>query len=138
MDGGIQMKRNSSQKAVHIMVCIMISLYPLVLRRIDLGGLQIQSLLFFAVAMGVLLCCFLLIQRKEWAFRDQYHRVDLAIMVLAGYEFLRIIGKIFFADGESSVSYDWEVLILSMAAVYLLCSVNALTGNILTFLYLQD
>ena len=125
MDGGIQMKRNSSQKAVHIMVCIMISLYPLVLRRIDLGGLQIQSLLFFVVAMGVLLCCFLLIQRKEWVFRDQYHRVDLAIMALAGYEFLRIIGKIFFADGESSVSYDWEVLILSMASVYLLCSVNA-------------
>lgn len=125
MDKSTPVKRNKAQKAVQFMIYFIIALYPLLLFRIDLGGLQIQSLVLLIAVMGVLLYSFLLIAEMGWAFKNQYHRVDLAVMALAGYEFLRVIGKIFFAVGKSAVSYDWEVMILSMAAVYLLCCVNS-------------
>ena len=124
MDGNTPVKGNKAQKAVQGVIYFIIVLYPLILFRADLGGIQIQSLLLLVAAMGALLYSFLLIHKNEWEFRRQYQRVDLAFMALMGYEFFRVIWKMLFADGESSISYDWEVLIISLSVVYLICSVN--------------
>ncbi len=125
MNTDIPMKERKASKAVQFIAYFIISIYPLILCQVDLGGLQLQSLLLFIAAMGALLYSILLIRKNEWSFKRTYYRVELAILLLAGYEFIRVLAKMLFSDANTAVSYDWEVLALSLAAVYLICSLNA-------------
>ena len=125
MNKGLIMKGNKAQKAVQVMLYFIIFLYPLILFEADLGGLHIQELALFVCVLGTLFYCFLQIRSNEWYLRKQINRTDLVGILLAVYEFGRIIHKLLSSNEAGAVVYDSEVLILSMAVIYLLLSTES-------------
>ncbi len=125
MNKGLIMKGNKAQKAVQVMLYFIIFLYPLILFEADLGGLHIQELTLFVCVLGTLFYCFLQIRSNEWYLRKQISWTDLVGILLAVYEFGRIIHKLLSGNEAGAVVYDSEVLILSMAVIYLLLSTES-------------
>lgn len=125
MNKGLIMKGNKAEKAVQVMLYFIIFLYPLILFEADLGGLHIQELTLFVCVLGTLFYCFLQIRSNEWYLRKQINRTDLVGILLAVYEFGRIIHKLLSSNEAGAMVYDSEVLILSMAVIYLLLSTES-------------
>jgi len=106
--------------AVHILLCIVMAIYPLLLFKKDLGGISSQSLVLFLAVMGTLLYCFLLIRKEGWKLPPLRSRIDLMMLLLSVYAFIRIIVKMAGTAAEESVSFDFEVMMLSLSVLYLL------------------
>lgn len=115
------MRRKKPQKAVHMLTCFIVAIYPLLLFEVDLGGIHIQEMTLFLCVMGTLLYCFFLIRTGEWNLKRKYGKTDLIAMALTAYELIRIVSGILSEDviGEQQY-YDMEVLILSFLALYFL------------------
>lgn len=101
---------------------ILLAIYPLLLVQVDTGSLKLQTLILFILIMGWLLISFLLIRKNNWQLRRPKYPLDLAVLIAAGYQFLRIIGKLFTPGELGAIHYDAEVMVIILAAIYLLIS----------------
>lgn len=110
--------KDKAEFAVKVLEAFIIGVYPLILFELDLGSVAIQSLLLFLGAMGALLYSILLIRSKAWELSMPHSRIDLVVLILAVYAFLKVIVKIITAT--ETVHFDFEVTVLALAGIYLL------------------
>lgn len=101
---------------------ILLAIYPLLLVQVDTGSLKLQTLVLFILIMGWLFISFLLIRKNSWQLRKPKYPLDLAVLIAAGYQFLRIVGKLFTPGELGVIHYDAEVMVIILAAIYLLVS----------------
>ncbi len=109
-----------AEMAVHILLCLVMTIYPLLLFKKDLGGISSQSLVLFLAVMGTLFYCFLLIRKEGWKLPPFHSRIDLMMLLLSVYAFIRIIVKMTGTATAEGVSFDFEVTMLSVSVLYLL------------------
>lgn len=76
--------------------------------------------------MGVLLYSVLLIRSKQWKLNFLRNRIDLTILVLFLFAFLQIVIKLISMTETETVRFGDEMVILSMAAFYLLITARPL------------
>lgn len=113
-----------AEKALHLLICFITGIYPLLLFELDLGSFYIQSLVLFTAVMGVLLYSFLLIRSGAWRLKLFQSRLDVAVLVLTAYAFLKIIIKMIRMTETKIERFDPEIMILTMAVLYLLITVK--------------
>ncbi len=112
--------KNKAETALQLLICFIIGIYPLLLFEWDLGSFSIQSLVLFATVMGVLLYSFLLIRSGEWKLQFLCSRLDLVMLVFAGYALLKLVVKMISMTETKMERFDSEIIILVMAVLYLL------------------
>lgn len=117
--------REKADLILQILICFIIGIYPLLLFKLDLGNFSFQQLLLFLGAMGVLLYSFLLIRSKRWKLNFFQNRVDLTIIILSIYALFQIIVKMLSMVETETVRFEDEIMILSMAALYLLITAKS-------------
>ena len=106
--------------AIHILLVFIAGIYPLLLFEVDFGSFALQHLILFLCTMGVLLYCVLLIRSGKWEIYFPRTRVNLMVAILAAYSFIRILYKIVITNEENLESFGYEIVVLAMAALYVL------------------
>lgn len=114
------LKESHTEKITQGLICLVIGVYPLITFNLNLGAFRIQSLMLFLCSMGALLYCFLHIRSRGWKLRIQGSRTDLAVAALVIYACFQVIYKAVKGGGAEVVTYDFELMILSLSALYLL------------------
>lgn len=112
--------KNKAELVIHILLIFIIGIYPLLLFELKFESFAIQHLVLFLCTMGALLYCVLRIRTGEWGIAFPRSRADLAIAVLAIYAMIQIIYKIIITNEENLESFTYEMVILALAALYLL------------------
>lgn len=115
-----EIQKNKAELAIHILISFVIGVYPLLLFEFNIGSFRIQHLILVICALGVLLYCFLLIKSGEWSFYFCRNRLGFAIAVLTLYAFIKIIYKIIITNEKNLVSYEYEMTILALSALFFL------------------
>lgn len=113
-------REEKAETAVHILICFIIGIYPLLLFDFDLGNFYIQQFILFLCTMGALLYCFLLIRTGEWKLSICQSRTDFVVLALIIYVFLNLIMKMINTDKAEAVRFDSEITILVLAVLYFL------------------
>lgn len=116
--------KGKAETALHLLICFITGIYPLLLFELDFGSFYIQSLVLFTAVMGVLLYSFLLIRFGAWRLKLFQSRLDVAVLVLTAYAFLMIIIKMIRMTETKIERSDPEIMILTMAVLYLLITVK--------------
>lgn len=106
--------------AIHILLVFIAGIYPLLLFEVDFGSFALQHLILFLCTMGVLLYCVLLIRSGKWEIHFPRTRVNLMVAILAAYSLIRILYKIVITNEENLESFGYEIVVLAMAALYVL------------------
>lgn len=109
-------------KTAEIILLLLFIIYPLILVKAVTGSLSLQSLILFVLIMGWMFINCLFISRKEWQLRKISSLLDWIVLLAAGYQLLRIIGKLFQNPDFGAIYYDAEVWTVSLAVIYLLIS----------------
>lgn len=112
--------KEKAELAIQILICFIVGIYPLMLFELDLGSFGLQHLILFLSIMGVLLYTFLLIRAKEWKLKPIQNRIDITILALVIYAIVKIIIKIIHMTEENMERFNFEIMILALAALYLL------------------
>lgn len=112
--------KRKADLALHILICFIIGIYPLLLFKLDLGNFSFQQLILFLSVMGVLLYSILLIRSRQWKLDFLRNRIDITILTLCLYALLQIIIKMTRTTEIESVRFGDEIMILSLAVLYLL------------------
>lgn len=113
-------RKKKADLTLHILICFIIGIYPLLLFKLDLGNFSFQQLILFLSIMGVLFYSFLLIRSNQWKLNFLRNRIDLTILILFIYALLHIIIKMVSMTETKTVRFEDEIMILSMVALYLL------------------
>lgn len=115
-----EVKGNKAGLMIHILLIFVTGVYPLLLFEINFESFAVQHLILLLFTMGALLYCVLLIRSGEWELHFPRTRLNLMVAVLAVYSFVRIIYKIVITNEENLESFEYEMVILSLAVLYLL------------------
>ncbi len=115
-----EIQKNKAELAIHILISFVIGVYPLLLFEFNIGSFRIQHLILVICALGVLLYCFLLIRSGEWSLHFCRNRLGFAIAVLTLYVFIKMIYKIIITNEKNLVSYEYEMTILALSALFFL------------------
>lgn len=110
------------EKTAEIVLLLLFTIYPLLSVKADTGSLTLQALMLFALIMGWMFANCLLIRKREWQLRKISSLLDWTVLLAAGYQLFRIIGKLFQDPNLGAIYYDAEVWIISLAVIYLLIS----------------
>ena len=113
-------KESRAGVAIHILLVFIAGIYPLLLFEVDFGSFALQHLILFLCTMGVLLYCVLLIRSVKWEIHFPRTRVNLMVAILAAYSFIRILYKIVITNEENLESFGYEIVVLAIAALYVL------------------
>ena len=116
----MEAKESRAGVAIHILLVFIAGIYPLLLFEVDFGSFALQHLILFLCTMGVLLYCVLLIRSGKWEIYFPRTRVNLMVAILAAYSFIRILYKIVITNEENLESFGYEIVVLAMAALYVL------------------
>ncbi|MDO4305115.1 MAG: hypothetical protein Q4D94_14505 [Bacillota bacterium] len=116
--------KGKAETALHLLICFIIGIYPLLLFELDFGSFYIQSLVLFTAVMGVLLYSFLLIRSGAWRLKLFQSRLDVVVLALTAYAVLKIIIKMIRMTETKIERFDPEIMILTMAVLYLLITVK--------------
>lgn len=112
--------KNRAELSIHILISFIIGIYPLLLFEVNIGSFRIQHLILTLCTLGVLLYCFLQIRSGEWSFHFYRNRLGFAITALTFYVFIKIIHKIIITSEKNLVSYEYEMTILALSAIFFL------------------
>jgi len=113
-------EKDKAGMAVKVLFFFITGIYPLILFELDMGSFHIQSFLLFISVMGALLFCALFIKNGQWKLWVPRSRLEIGILILAVYALFRIIAKMITATEARTVCFDFEIVVLAFAAVYLL------------------
>ncbi len=114
-------------------VLFLFMLFPLILFSYDNGSFRIQSILLFLTGMSWLLFNFLRIRKREWGIRQIEYLTDLPVLAAVIYAFTQILLKVIQSTGEESISFDIEITVIALAAIYWVA-----TSRIILYKYYFD
>lgn len=112
--------KNKAEFAIHILLSFLIGVYPLILFEINIGSFRIQHLILTLCTLGTLLYCFILIRSGEWSFSFCRNRLEIAVLMLTIYAIFKIIYKIIITNEKNLISFEYEMAILALSALYFL------------------
>lgn len=112
--------KNKAELVIHILLSFLIGVYPLLLFEFNFGSFRIQHLILSLCTLSGLMFCFLLINSGEWSLVFCRNRLEIAILALTTYVVIRIIYKIMITSEKNLISYEYEMTILALSALYFL------------------
>lgn len=113
-------QKNKADLTIHILIIFLTGIYPLFLFEMHFESFAIQHLVLFLCTMGTLFYCVLRIRSGEWNLNFPCSRMDFMVFVLTGYSFVRIVYKIVITNGEKPESFEYEMVIMALGALYFL------------------